>query len=133
MTEGKTFSVHAQPAVNHRFGFSEDFQMSDGRDKDTSKKHTTHSGIQYSDVIHHPKRHPQDGQLYLAQQVTGHPGYGQVAPGAKKEVTKQSIKRENDDHGANGSDTPIAGNSPEEQRRAREAAGAKARADQSRL
>jgi hypothetical protein len=106
--------------------------MSDGRDKHISKQDTTHkSGIQYTDVVHHPKKH-SDQQLYLAQQVTGHPVWGQVAPNAKKEVTKQSVNRGNEDHGTNGQDMPTAGNSPEEQRRAKAAAAAKARADQNR-
>jgi len=109
--------------------------MSDGRDKqNTTKPNENHSSITFLDAHGKPKKkHTEQQHVYLAQQVSGIPQYGNVAPIAKKNVTEQSIKRENEDHNANGPGTPATGTSPEEMRRATAGANAKARADQSRL
>jgi hypothetical protein len=97
-------------------------------------------GFKFADIFCSPSK-PKDQPLNLAQagtpqqekQVTGIPQWGQIPPEAKKKIEKEAIKRENDDHGAKGSELPASGTSTEEKKRARAGAAAKARADRSRL
>jgi hypothetical protein len=135
MTGAQSTSLDFPANEMNRLRFNGDFPMSDGRDKQTKTDSTENkSSITFLDVHgkHKPKK-PPDQHLVLAQQVSGIGQYGQVAPIAKKNVTDQAIKRENEDHNANGSNLPATGTSPAEQRRALAGAQAKSRADQHRL
>jgi hypothetical protein len=119
----------------------------DCRDKTTtdSKNGACPAGVTFSDAHDPPKPKPKptppEVPLYLAQatppsppgQVSGIGHYGNLAPIAKDNVTKQSIARDNADHAATGSPLPEAGPSANDQARARAGAKAHERAEATRV
>jgi hypothetical protein len=114
----------------------------DCRDKTAadSKNGACPAGVTFNDAHDPPKPKPTPAPpevpLYLAQatkpcppgMVCGPGSYGQVAPIARDNVTKQAIARDNADHGATTPDLPAGGPSPNDQARAKAGAAAHDRA-----